>query len=100
MTTVPFAEPGDVDRAENLVRFGEARQHVLEIAALDRLGELANQCRLGGARRPVQKEMLPGDQGQGNQIDDLFPAHETLLQRLHDFISETVDNRILHENLE
>ena len=48
-----LAEPDQVDRAEDLVRLGEPGQQVFEIAGADGQGELADQGRLGGARRPV-----------------------------------------------
>ena len=67
----PFPKRLDVDRAEDLVRLGKARQQVLEVAGVDETGQVPDQRRLGGAGRPDDQHVLARhqrDQQQANQL--------------------------------
>ena len=97
VATVPSRSRDQVDRAEDLVRLGEPRQEVLEVAALDRRGELADQGRLGRPRRPVQEQVLARDDRQGDQVDDLVAADEPPLEHVDDLAAEPAD-RLLHHH--
>ena len=89
----PLAEPGQVDRAEDLVGLGEAGQQVFEVPPLDRRGELADQGRLRRPRRPVEEQVLAGDDRQGDQVDDLVAADEPALQVVDHVGAEPLDRR-------
>ena len=71
-----LAEFRQIDRAENFVGLGEAREQVFEVAAADGGGELADDQRFRRPRRPIQEQVFAGHDGQGDQIDDLVASDE------------------------
>ena len=80
----PFAQLLDVDRADDLARLGEARQHVLEVVALldaQRVLELHDQVRLCGSRRTDQQQRFLGDGRDAHQVDDFLLVHEETAER-------------------
>ncbi len=87
----PLAEARQVDRSEDLVRLGEAREEVLEVAPLHGLGERADERRLRRPRGPVEEQVLAGDDGDGHEIADLVASHVAPLERLHDLAPEALD---------
>ena len=95
----PLAEPHQVDRAEHLVRLGEPRQQVLEVPALHGRGELPDQGRLGRPRRPVQEQVLAGDDRQGDQVDHLVAADEPPLEHVDHLAAEPADRLFNHHPL-
>ena len=92
----PLAEPHQVDRAEHLVRLGEAGQQVLEVPPLDRGREPVDQGRLGRPRRPVQEQVLARDDGQGDQVDHLIPADEPPLHHVDHLAAEPAHRLVNH----
>src|SRR5262245_17068071 len=76
-----LAEGGDVDRAEDLVGLGEAREQVLEVLGLHQLGEGADERALGSAGRAQEHAVLASDDGDEQQADDLVLAQELPLER-------------------
>src|SRR6185369_2032887 len=81
-----LAELRDVDRTEDLVRLGEARQQVLEVLRVDELREHANERALRGARRADQQEMLAGQRRDEHQAHRLALAEEVVLERLRELL--------------
>ena len=62
----PFAEPGQVDRPEDLVGLGEPGQEVFEVTAPGRLeANWRIKRRFRRARRPVEEQVLAGHDRQG-----------------------------------
>ena len=76
-----LAEGLDVDRAEDLVRLGEARQQVLEVARVDQPGQVPHQRRLRGAGRTDDQHVLAGDQRDEQQADQLALVEVALVER-------------------
>src|ERR1019366_967168 len=66
-----LAKGGDIDGAEDLVRLGEARQQVLEVASLHEAGERADESALRRSRRPNEDGVLARDRRHEEQADDL-----------------------------
>jgi hypothetical protein len=58
-----LAEGGDVDRPEELVGLGEAREQVLEVVAVDVAREGADEGALRGAGRADERDVLARDDG-------------------------------------
>src|SRR5581483_8773997 len=80
----PLAEAREVDRPEDLVRLREARQEVLEVAALDRLREVADERALRGPGRAVEEQVLARDDRDGEEVRDLVASDEAALERVRD----------------
>ena len=83
-----LAEPGQVDRAEDLVRLGEARQQVFEGTPPHHRRELVDQRRLGRPRRPMQEQVLARDDRQRDEVDHLVAADEAALEHVDDVLPE------------
>ena len=71
-----FAKCRNIDRTEQLVRFGEARQQVLEVLRVDQLREHVDHRGLRRARRPDDHHVLAGDRRDRHQADDLLLVEE------------------------
>ena len=80
----PLAERGDVDRAEDLVRLGEAREEVLEVAGVDQPRERADERALRRPGGPDEDGVLAGDDRDEEEADDLVLAEEPLGQGVRD----------------
>ena len=80
----PLAEGGDVDRAEDLVRLGEARQQVLEVLRLEEARERADQRALRRPGRADEDGVLAGDRRDEKQADDLVLAEKPPLEQTSD----------------
>jgi hypothetical protein len=63
------AQPAQVDRPDDLARLGEPAEQVLEVAPAERARHPAHRLALGGARRPEHEQVLAGDRGERDQID-------------------------------
>src|SRR5262249_4708693 len=66
--------------------------------ALNGAGEVANERRLGGPRRPEQKQVLASHHRQGDQIDNVIAADETLFERLDDLAAQAVNDGVVHSS--
>ena len=76
-----LAERRDVDRTEDLVRLGEAREEVLEVVRLEEAREHADERALRRAGRADEHGVLAGDDGDEQEADDLVLAEEARLER-------------------
>ena len=88
-----LAERGDVDRAEDLVRLGEAREQVLEVVRLHQLGERADERALGRAGRAEQHAVLAGDDRDHQEPDDLVLAEELPFEGARELLQALVQGR-------
>ena len=79
-----LAEGLDVDRAEDLVRLGEPRQQVLEVARVDQAGEVPHQRRLRGPGGTHDQHVLAGDQRHQQHADQLALVEVPLVERAPD----------------
>ena len=69
------------DGAEDFLRCGELRQQPLEVAgAVEAPAQLVGEHRLGGARRPDEQHVLPGEQRGERAVDHLGALEEQLCQ--------------------
>jgi hypothetical protein len=75
-----LAEGRDVDRPEEFVRLGEARQEVLEVVRLQQAREHPDERALGGAGRSDEYRVLARDDGDEQEADDLVLAEKARLE--------------------
>ena len=88
-----LAERRDVDRTEQLVRLGEARQQILEVARVDQLREHVDHRGLRGARRADDHHVLAGDRRHRHQPDDLLLVEELRAHLASEVLERRTDAR-------
>ena len=75
-----LAEGLDVDRAEDLVGLGEARQQIFEVTRVDQARQVAHQRRLGGAGRTDDQHVLARHQRDQQHPHQLGLVQVALVQ--------------------
>ena len=84
LTLVDVAlQPGEAERAEELLGHGEAREQALEVVPGGQLRKTAAQLGLGRAGWAQQQQMLAAQRGQQHQPHFRVALNQPILHRVH-----------------